>query len=49
MAISAGFDKNGAVESNFKGAWKRINKAMTHINVMTYDFHGAWKKDGTNS
>lgn len=49
MAISAGYDKNGLMEKYSPGSWKRINRAMNNINIMTYDFHGAWKTDGTNS
>jgi len=43
MAISAGVDKSAAVEKYNPGAWAKIEKAVDNINIMAYDFHGAWK------
>lgn len=42
IAAPAGVDKILAIQQADPTAWKKITAAIDYLDIMTYDFHGAW-------
>jgi chitinase len=42
IAVGAGNDKIQAITNADPNAWAKIAKAINYLNLMTYDFHGAF-------
>lgn len=48
IAVGAGFDKIDALTKADATAWSQMAKAVNYLNLMTYDFHGAFDYNADN-
>lgn len=44
IAAPAGIDQIEQIKQNDPAAWQAVQKGVDRVNLMTYDYHGAWDK-----